>query len=129
MQNLGEMGQNKTIYLISNTKALEEISALRGSSFLVEFSSYLLLDCSTTKFGAFLRGSFFYSMLIIIFVKLRLESHREPRNEIELLTPAESPAEFKLGTFQFLWQHLNPLGHSKPNIGVAMRSYLDREKS
>ena len=102
MQNLGEMGQNKTIYLISNTKALEEISALRGSSFLVEFSSYLLLDCPTTNFGAFLRGSFFYSMLIIIFVKLRLESHREPRNEIELLTPAESPAEFKLGTFQFL---------------------------
>ena len=102
MQNLGEMGQNKTIYLISNTKALEEISALRGSSFLVEFSSYLILDCPTTNVGAFLGSSFFHLMLIITFVKLRLESHQQPHNEIGFLTPAKGPAEFKLGTFQFL---------------------------
>ena len=40
------------------------------------------------------------------------EDHREPHNEVWSLRPAELQVGFELGTFQFLLQRLNPLGHS-----------------
>ena len=51
-------------------------------------------------------------MLIIAYVHNRPEGHREPRNEVGSLSPAEHLAGFEPGTFRFLFQCLNPLGHS-----------------
>ena len=42
----------------------------------------------------------------------RPEGHREPRNKVGSLSPAERLLGFESGTFQFLLQRLNPLGHS-----------------
>ena len=49
-------------------------------------------------------------MLITAFEQVRPEGHREPHNEVGSLSPAERPAGFEQGTFQFWFQHLNPLG-------------------
>ena len=51
-------------------------------------------------------------MLITAFVHIRPEGHREPRNEVGSLSPAERLAGFEPGTFRFLFHRLNPLGHS-----------------
>ena len=48
-------------------------------------------------------------MLIIAFVHTQPEGHREPRNEVGSLSPAEHLVGFEPGTFQFLLQRLNPL--------------------
>ena len=45
-----------------------------------------------------------------MFVYIRPEGHREPRNEVGSLSPAERLADFEPGTFRFLLQCLNPLG-------------------
>ena len=45
-----------------------------------------------------------------MFVYIRPEGHREPRNEVGSLSPAERLADFEPGTFRFLLQYLNPLG-------------------
>ena len=50
------------------------------------------------------------------FLHFRPEGHREPRNEVASLTPAERLVGFEPGTFQFLLQRLNPLGHSPQNF-------------
>ena len=42
----------------------------------------------------------------------RPEGHREPRNEVGSLSPAEHLVGFEPGAFRFLLQCLNPLGHS-----------------
>ena len=52
-------------------------------------------------------------MLITVFVWIRPEGHRKPRNEGGSLSPAEGLAGFEPGTFQFLFQCLNPLGPQK----------------
>ena len=44
----------------------------------------------------------------------RPEGHREPRSEVGSLSPAECLVEFEPGTFRFLLQRFNPLGHSPP---------------
>ena len=54
-------------------------------------------------------------MLIIAYVHIRPKGHREPRNEVGSLSPAERLAGFEPGTFRFLFQCLNPLGHSPNN--------------
>ena len=51
-------------------------------------------------------------MLITAFVHVRPEGHREPRNEVGSLSPAERLAGFEPGTFRFWLQRLNPLGRS-----------------
>ena len=51
-------------------------------------------------------------MLITAFVHIRPEGHREPRNEVGSLSPAEHLVGFEPGTFRFLLQRLNPLGYS-----------------
>ena len=50
-------------------------------------------------------------MLIIAYVKFRPEGHREPRNEVRVLSSTKRLAGFEPGTFRFLSQRLNPLGH------------------
>ena len=47
-------------------------------------------------------------MLIIAFVQVQPESHREPRNEVGSLSPVERLASFEPGTFRFWLQRLNP---------------------
>ena len=42
----------------------------------------------------------------------RPEEHWEPRNEASSLSPAGRLMRFEPGTFRFLLQRLNPLGHS-----------------
>ena len=51
-------------------------------------------------------------MLITVYVHIWPEGHREPRNKVGSLSLAEHPTGFELGTFRFLLQRLNPLGHS-----------------
>ena len=59
-------------------------------------------------------------MLITAFLHVRPEGHWEPRNEVGSLSPAECLVGFEPGTFRFLLQHLNLLGHSPraPFFGV-----------
>ena len=45
-------------------------------------------------------------MLIIAYVHIRPEGHREPHNKVGSLSPAEHLAGFELGTFRFLFQRL-----------------------
>ena len=51
-------------------------------------------------------------VLITAFVQVRPEGHREPRNKVGSLSPAECLAGFQPRTFWFWLQRLNPLGHS-----------------
>ena len=46
----------------------------------------------------------------------RPKGHWEPRIEAGSLSPAEHLVGFEPGTFQFLLQHLNPLGHSPQQL-------------
>ena len=55
-------------------------------------------------------------MLITAFVHIQPTGQREPRNEVGSLSPAKCLAGFELGTFRFLLQCLNPLGHSPRTI-------------
>ena len=49
-------------------------------------------------------------------LRLRPEGHREPCSEVESLSPAERLVGFEPGTFRFLLQRSNPLGHSPGKI-------------
>ena len=63
-------------------------------------------------------------MLIIAYVHIRPEGHWEPRNEVGSLSPAERLAGFEPGTFRFLFQRLNPLGHSPQLVvNTAINNY------
>ena len=42
----------------------------------------------------------------------RPEAYQEPHNEVGFLSLAKHLVRFEPGTFRFLLQHLNPLGHS-----------------
>ena len=55
-------------------------------------------------------------MLITAFLQVRPEGHREPRNEVGSLSPAEGLAGFEPVTFRFWLQHLNPPDHSPQRI-------------
>ena len=56
--------------------------------------------------GHFRGASLTHPILITAFLHFRPEGHQEPRNPVEQLV------RFELGTFWFLLQRLNPLGHS-----------------
>ena len=58
------------------------------------------------------------------------EGHREPCNEVGSLSPPECLVGIEPGTFQFLLQRLNPLGHSpRPRfLGETQNTYLKTEK-
>ena len=49
-------------------------------------------------------------MLITCVLLIRPEGHREPRNEIGSLIPAERLMGFEPGIFRFWSQRLNPMG-------------------
>ena len=73
-------------------------------------------------------------MLITAYVRIRPEGHREPRNEVGSLSPAERLAGFEPGTFRFLFQRLNPLGHSSQRfqlkiVGILKRSRVSQEET
>ena len=51
----------------------------------------------------------------------RPEGHREPRSEVGSLRPTERLVGFEPGTFQFLLQHLNPLGHSPQMYKICQK--------
>ena len=51
-------------------------------------------------------------MLITAYVHIRPKGHWEPHSEVGSLSLTECLAGFEPGTFQFLLQCLNPLGHS-----------------
>ena len=79
-------------------------------NFFFFFNCYLVVPRPTL--GHSQGDSLTNPMLITAFVHIRPEGHREPRNEVGSLSPAERLAGFEPGTFQFLLQRLNPLGHS-----------------
>ena len=48
----------------------------------------------------------------LCFLHFLTESYGEPRSKVGSLSPAERLVGFEPGTFRFLLQRLNPLGHS-----------------
>ena len=62
--------------------------------------------------GHYRGGSLTHPMLITCVLHARPESHREPRNEVGSLNPAEHLVGFEPRTFRFWSQRLNLLGHS-----------------
>ena len=79
---------------------------------------YFLFNCylATPRptMGNFRGDSFTHPMLITAFLNFRPEDHREPRNKVGSLSPAERLAGFEPGTFRFLLQRLNSLSLSPP---------------
>ena len=73
------------------------------------FNCYLAAPRPTL--GHYRRDSLTHPMLISV-LHFRPEGHREPRNEVGSLSPVECQVGTEPGTFQFLLQRLNPLGHS-----------------
>ena len=78
--------------------------------FFIYFNCYLTVPQPTL--GHSQGDSFTNPMLITVFVHIRPEGSREPRNKVGSLSPAEHLAGFEPRTFQFLLQCLKPLGHS-----------------
>ena len=72
----------------------------------------LLFGCPTANFGPLSRGQPHSPDVNHCVLHFRPEGHREPRNEVGSLSPAERLVGFEPGTFWFLLQRLNPLGHS-----------------
>ena len=63
--------------------------------------------------GHYRGDSLTHPMLITaVFFTFLTQGHWEPRNEIGSLSPAERLVGFEPGTFRYLLQRLNPLGHS-----------------
>ena len=72
----------------------------------------LLLGCPTANFGPLSRGQPHSPDVNHCVFHFRSEGHQEPRSEVGFLSPAEHLVRFEPGTFRFLLQRLNPLGHS-----------------
>ena len=75
----------------------------------VTYFFYLLFCCPTPNL---LRGQPHSPMLLTTFVKFRSTVHRKPRDEVGFLSPVEYLVGLEPGTFQFLSQRINLLGHS-----------------
>ena len=67
-------------------------------------------------------------LITAFFVHIRPEGHREPRNEVGSLSPAERLVGFEPGTFRFIVQRLNPLGHSPQKEEVKVLMVLLQDK-
>ena len=63
-------------------------------------------------------------MLITCALHIRSKGHREPRNGVGTLVPAERLVGFELGIFRFCLQCLNPLGHSPLVIYTLMNEMV-----
>ena len=100
----------------------------------VYFDWFLLCEVYIYFFNCYLavpRPTFGHSqgdvnpMLITAFVHVQPKGHREPRNKVGSLSPAERLVGFEPGTFRFLLQRLNPLGHSlQKSTKKVQRGYL-----
>ena len=73
---------------------------------------YLLFGFPTANFGPLSRGQPHSSNVNHCSLHFQPQGHREPRNKVGSQSPAEHLVGFEPGTFRFLLQHLNPLGHS-----------------
>ena len=76
------------------------------------FFFYLLFGCPTANFGPLSRGQPHSPNVNHCSIHFQPQGHREPRNKVGSLSPAEHLVGFEPRTFRFLLQHLNPLGHS-----------------
>ena len=74
------------------------------------FNCYLAAPRSTL--GHYGGGSLTHPMLITAFLHIWPERHRELRNEVGFLSPAERLVGLETRTFRFWLEHLNPLNHS-----------------
>ena len=70
--------------------------------------------------GHYRGGSLTHPMLITCVLHIWPEGHREPRNEVGSLSPAEHIVGFEPGTFRFWSQCLNPLGHFPHAVPYAV---------
>ena len=74
---------------------------------------YFLFNCYLAAprptMGNFWGDSLTHPMLITAFLNFRPEGHREPRNKVGTLSPAERLVGFEPGTCRFLLQRLNSL--------------------
>ena len=76
---------------------VERLSIFNG----LFFNCYLAAPRPTL--GHYRGGSLTQPMLITAFLLFWTEDHREPRNEVGSLRPAESPVGFKPGSFRFFY--------------------------
>ena len=100
-----------SIYINSATNLCHNV--FPKLTFLNFFNCYLAAPWPTL--GHYREGGLTHPMLIKCALHICPEGHLEPRNKVESLSLAECLAGFKLGTFQFWLQCLNPLGHSPLN--------------
>ena len=91
---------------------MEKGSVQRGVISLTRFFFNCYLAALRPTLGHSQGDSVTNPMLITAFVHIGPKSHREPRNEVGSLSPAKCLAGFETGTFLFLLERLNPLGHS-----------------
>ena len=73
------------------------------------FNCYL---AAPRPFGPLSRGQPHSPDVNHCVLHFRLGGHQEPRSEVRSLSPAVRLVGFEPGTFRFLLQRLNPLGHS-----------------
>ena len=79
------------------------------------FFFQLLFGCPTANFGPLSRGQPHSPDVNHCVLHFRPEGHWEPRSEVGSVSLAERLVGFEPGTFRFLLQHVNPLGHSLEN--------------
>ena len=75
------------------------MKSVTSDEFFFFFNCYLAAQ--RTTLGHYQGGCFTHPMLITAFLPIRPEGHREPRNEVGSLSPAEHLVGFEPGTFQF----------------------------
>ena len=74
---------------------------------------FFLFGRPTANFGSLSRGQpHSPDVNHCVFLHFQPKGHREHRNEVGSLSLDERLVGFELGTFRFLLQRLNPLGHS-----------------
>ena len=91
--------------------------------FLFIFFFYLLFGCPTANFGPLSRGQPHSPDVNHCVLHFRPEGHREPRNEVGSLSPAERLVGFEPGTFRFLLQRLNPLASFSSSKVCSLSSF------
>ena len=101
---------------------------VRGKCFFFFFfNCYLAVPQPTL--GHSQRDSLTNLILITVFIYIQPEGNREHYNEVGSLSrPAKHLASFEPGTFRFLLQRFNPLGHSPPNFEFALSITLKEKE-
>ena len=108
------VSQSKTekVFFLLMLKTISMCHVLTNCIYVKFYFFNCYLAAPRPTLGHFWGDNLTHPMLITAFLHFRAEGHREPRNEFGSLSQAEFLVVFEPGTFRFLLQRLNPLGHS-----------------